>query len=151
MVDPDTLQVSHRGVQQAGELFDPLTNGSTVGAPLDVEFLSGQGVRLNSLGSRVTYSLSQSFPEGEFSVMATGLNSNSAGDSTKLFSMQQGTTDLTTNPYRATIEKRDKGTVTFRFIAGDVNARADGERSTCSSTHLPCIFGSSPGGTGLRG
>jgi hypothetical protein len=60
--------------------------------------------------------------------VATGLNSNSAGDSTKLFSMQEGFTDITTNPYRATIEKRDHGTVTFRFIAGDVDARADGLR-----------------------
>jgi hypothetical protein len=65
---------------------------------------------------------------GEFSVLATGLNNGSAGDSTKLFSMQQGSTDMTTNPYRATIEKRDHGTVTFRFIAGDVNARADSAR-----------------------
>ena len=125
---PTRFRSRIEGFNRSGELFDPLTNGSTVGAPLNVTFLPGQGVRLNDLGSRVTYSLPQSFPEGEFSVLATGLNSDSAGDSTKLFSMQQGTSDLTTNPYRATIEKRDHGTVTFRFIAGDVNARADSER-----------------------
>ena len=99
----------------------------------------------------MTYSLSQSFSEGEFSVLATGLNSDSAGDSTKLFSMQQGTSDLTTNPYRATIEKRDNGTVTFRFIAGDVNARRTANVSTCSSTRLPFTSGNSPGGTVLHG
>ena len=125
---PTRFKSRVEGYNRPGELFDPLTNGSTVGAPRGVTFLPGQGVRLNDLDSRVTYSLSQSFSEGEFSVLATGLNSDSAGDSTKLFSMQQGTTDLTTNPYRATIEKRDHGTVTFRFIAGDVNARADSER-----------------------
>jgi hypothetical protein len=43
--------------------------------------------------------------------------------------MQQGSTDIRQNPYRATIEKRDHGTVTFRFIGGNVNAKyADGER-----------------------
>jgi hypothetical protein len=125
---PTRFRSRIEGYNRPGELFDPLTNGTTVGSPLDVSFPPGQGVRLNSLGSRVTYSLPQSFPEGEFSVLATGLSTFSAGDSTKIFSMQQGTTDLTTNPYRATIEKRDKGTVTFRFIAGDVGARADAER-----------------------
>jgi hypothetical protein len=125
---PTRFRSRIEGFNRPGELFDPLINGSTVGTPINVTFPPGQGVRLNDLGSRVIYRLPQSFPEGEFSVLATGLNSDSAGDSTKLFSMQQGTTDLTTNPYRATIEKRDKGTVTFRFIAGDVNARADSER-----------------------
>ena len=116
------------GFNRPGELFDPLTNGSTVGSLINATLLPGQGVRLDSLGSRVTYTLPQNLPQGEFSVLATGLNSDSAGDSTKLFSMQQGSTDMTTNPYRATIEKRDHGTVTFRFIAGDVDARADSAR-----------------------
>jgi hypothetical protein len=125
---PTRFRSRIEGFNRAGELFDPLTNGSTVGTPINATFIPGQGVRLDSLGSRVTYTLPQNLPEGEFSVMATGLDSNSEGDSTKLFSMQQGSTDMTTNPYRATIEKRDHGTITFRFIAGDVNARADGAR-----------------------
>jgi hypothetical protein len=108
-------------------LYDPLVNGRTVGTPLDTTFVS-QGARLNRLGSRIIYTLPQTLNAGEFSLLATGLTSDSDGDSTKLFSMQEGFTDLTTNPYRATIEKRDHGTVTFRFIAGDVDARADSER-----------------------
>ena len=125
---PTRFRSRIEGFNRPGELFDPLTNGSTVGTLINATLLPGQGVRLDSLGSRVTYTLPQNLPEGEFSVLATGLNSDSAGDSTKLFSMQQGSTDMTTNPYRATIEKRDHGTVTFRFIAGDVNARADSTR-----------------------
>jgi hypothetical protein len=125
---PTRFRSRIEGFNRPGELFDPLTNGSTVGALINATLLMGQGVRLNSLGSRVTYTLPQNLPAGEFSLLATGLTSDSAGDSTKLFSMQQGSTDMTTNPYRATIEKRDHGTVTFRFIAGDVNARADSER-----------------------
>ena len=125
---PTRFRSRIEGFNRAGELFDPLTNGSTVGTLINATLLPGQGVRLDSLGSRVTYTLPQNLPEGEFSLLATGLNSNSDGDSTKLFSMQQGSTDMTTNPYRATIEKRDHGTITFRFIAGDVNARADSTR-----------------------
>jgi hypothetical protein len=125
---PTRFKSRIEGFNRPGELFDPLTNGATVGTLINATLLPEQGVRLDSLGSRVTYALPQNLPEGEFSVLATGLNSDSAGDSTKLFSMQQGSTDMTTNPYRATIEKRDHGTVTFRFIAGDVNARADSLR-----------------------
>jgi len=126
---PTRFRSRIEGYNRAGELFDPLTNGATVGTLIGgATLLQGQGVRLNSLESRVTYTLPQHISEGEFSLLATGLNSDSAGDSTKLFSMQQGSSDMTTNPYRATIEKRDKGTVTFRFIAGDVNARADSLR-----------------------
>lgn len=125
---PTRFRSRIEGFNRPGELFDPLTNGSTVGTLIQATLLPGQGVRLDSLGSRVTYTLPQNLPEGEFSLFATELNSDSAGDSTKLFSMQQGSTDMTTNPYRATIEKRDHGTVTFRFIAGDTDARADGVR-----------------------
>ena len=125
---PTRFRSRIEGFNRPGELFDPLTNGSTVGNLINATLIPGQGVRLDSLGSRVTYTLPQDLPAGEFSLFATGLNNDSAGDSTKLFSMQQGSTDLTTNPYRATIEKRDHGTVTFRFIAGDVDARADGVR-----------------------
>lgn len=125
---PTRFRSRIEGFNRPGELFDPLTNGSTVGTLINATLLPGQGVRLDSLLSRVTYTLPQHIPEGEFSVLATGLTSDSAGDSTKLFSMQQGSSDITTNPYRATIEKRDNGTVAFRFIAGDVNARADSLR-----------------------
>ena len=137
------------GFNRAGELFDPLTNGSTVGTPIGATFLPGQGVRLDSLGSRVTYTLPQNLPEGEFSVLATGLTSNSAGDSTKLFSMQQGSSDITTNPYRATIEKRDTGTVTFRFIAGDVNARADSLRQVVQFNPSAVYFWKFTWGSGV--
>jgi hypothetical protein len=116
------------GFNRPGELFDPLVNGATVGTPINVTFLAEQGARLDSLGSRIVYTLPQTLNSGEFSLLATGLTTHSDGDSTKLFAMQEGFTDLTTNPYRATIEKRDHGTVTFRFIAGNSDTRADGER-----------------------
>ena len=139
------IPIAHRGINRAGELFDPLVNGVTVGAPIDVSFLSGEGVRLNTLGSRIVYTLPQTLTAGEFSLLATGLSTHSAGDSTKLFAMQEGFTDLTTNPYRATIEKRDHGTVTFRFIAGNSDTRADGERIRRVQSFARGTFGSSPG------
>ena len=143
---PTRFRSRIEGYNRPGELFDPLINGTTVGRGINVTFPPGQGVRLESLGSRVTYTLPQALPEGEFSVLATGLNSDSAGDSTKLFSMQQGSPDIRQNPYRATIEKRDHGTVTFRFIGGNVNAKyADGERMDLQFNPSALYFGVSWG------
>ena len=47
LVHTDALQVPYRGIQQARRTVRSSANGSTVGAPLDVTFLPGQGVRLN--------------------------------------------------------------------------------------------------------
>jgi hypothetical protein len=60
-----TLDATLRGVSTAnagkdnrpGELFDPLVNGATVGTPINVTFLAEQGARLDSLGSRIVYTL----------------------------------------------------------------------------------------------
>ena len=116
------------GYNRPGELFDPLTSGTTIGSPTGVTFLGTQGVRLNGLGSRVRYVLPQFISAGEFSLQATGLDNDSDGASTKLYSMMQGNDDIATNPYRATIEKRSTGTVSFRLIAGDPDDRADADR-----------------------
>jgi hypothetical protein len=116
------------GYSRPGELFDPLTNGATVGNPIGVSFLPSQGVRLNTHSSRVRYALLQTLSQGEFSVQATGLNNASPGASTKLFSMQQGTADITTNPYRGTVDKRSTGNISFRLIAGNPDQRADADR-----------------------
>jgi hypothetical protein len=117
-----------QGYNLAGELFDPLTNEATVGSPIGVTFLPNRGVRLNALTSRVRYALLQTLSQGEFSLQATGLDNDSDGEVTKLFSMQEGSDDIATNPYRATIDKRANGTVSFRLIAGNPDTRADADR-----------------------
>ena len=84
------------GYNRPGELFDPLTNGGTIGAPGNVAF-EPEGARFNALESLITYQLPQALPEGEFSMEVTGLTTNSPGDKTKVFSMQEGFNDLTEN------------------------------------------------------
>jgi hypothetical protein len=116
------------GYNLPGELFDPLTNGTSIGSRAGGLTFLPEGVRLDGLGSRIRYALMRTMSSGEFSVQATGLDNNSAGESTKLFSMQQGSDLITTNPYRATIEKRANGTVSFRLIAGNPDTRADADR-----------------------
>jgi hypothetical protein len=55
--------------------------------------------------------------------MVTGFDEGSPGDKSKIMSMQEGTSDITTNDYRFTVEKRGSsyfmpGAVTFRVIVG---------------------------------
>ena len=107
------------------ELYDPLTNGETVGeisGPVD--FLPDVGVRLNTSESLISYTLPAGVSEGEFSLMVSGIDEGSPGDKSKVMSMQEGGGDLTTNDYRFSVEKRGRdyvspGVITFRIITGD--------------------------------
>ena len=62
----------------ATELFDPLTNGKTVGTiggSGNVTFVPGQGIRMNDELAYVVYQMPQVFSSGEMSVEVTGLAS----------------------------------------------------------------------------
>jgi len=122
------------GYISGNELFDPLTNGRTVGTRVGGTQFTPEGIELLGHDSRVTYQLAQTLEEGEFSVMAKGYDEGSPGDKTKIMSMQEGGGDITTNDYRFTVEKRGRdysvpGAVTFRVITGGGNSEIrDGAR-----------------------
>lgn len=113
------------GYNRPGELFDPLTNGKTIGTVVGpVEFIAGQGVKLLTHDSYITYTLPETIQEGEFSIMVTGIDEGNPGDKTKVMCMQEDGGDITVNDYRFTVEKRGReypipGAVTFRIITGD--------------------------------
>jgi len=107
------------GYIHGGELYDPLVNGKTVGQVVgSVTFIPGQGVRINDLGSYIQYPLGQTVTGGEFSILVTGLATNTEGGKTKVMAMSQGLSDITTNDRRYTIEKRGDpaGAVAWRVI-----------------------------------
>lgn len=111
------------GYINGNELFDPLTNGKTVGTRVGGTQFTPDGIELLGHDSRVTYELPRTLEEGEFSLMAKGYDEGSPGDKTKIMSMQEGGGDITTNDYRFTVEKRGRdysvpGAVTFRVITG---------------------------------
>jgi hypothetical protein len=115
--------LSDVGYQTATALWDPLTNGKTIGRPTGMEF-SATGARTIGNDSNIRYDLLQTISAGEYSFYVYNLNPLSAGDKTKLMSMQEGTDDITTNDYRFTVEKRGAsyivpGQVRIRVIAGD--------------------------------
>jgi hypothetical protein len=133
------------GYIRGDELFDPLYNGKTVGQIIgSATFVPNEGLRLNEHGSRVTYQLPITLQAGEMSVMVKGADEGNPGDKTKIFSMQEGGGDITTNDYRFTAELRGNqyvtpGAVQFRLITGD--AREEG--SIFDSARIALNFSSS--------
>lgn len=101
------------GFMRAGELYDPLIHGETVGQIVgSATFLPGQGLQLNGGAGGVVgfvkYVLPQTISNGEFSMDVMGLRANGPGDKAKVFGMQQGPddSDFVTNKYRIDVQYR---------------------------------------------
>lgn len=95
------------GFSRAGELYDPLIHGETVGQIVgSATFIPGQGLQLNNGSSHVKYLLPQTITAGEFSMDVMGLRANAPGDKAKVFGMQEGQDDFITNRYRVDIQYR---------------------------------------------
>jgi hypothetical protein len=132
------------GYIRGDELYDPLYNGRTVGNAINTTFVPDQGIRLNGHTSRVSYQLPVTLQAGEMSVMVLGADEGNPGDKTKIFSMQEGGGDITTNDYRMTAELRGRdyvtpGAIQFRIITGD----AGEEDSIHDSPRIAFNFSSS--------
>jgi hypothetical protein len=102
-----TFKTAIVGYNKPGELYDPLTGGTTVGERVGATtFVVDKGLRLDSATSYVRYRLPQTITSGEFSMEVEGLRPNvpvAAGFSVnkpKIFGMQDGDGDYTTNIWR---------------------------------------------------
>jgi len=113
------------GYSRAGELYDPLMYGSTLGIPVgSTTFISGKGVRLNDGNSYVRYQLAQPLDSGEMSVEIEGLAPNGPGAKLKVMSMSDGTGDLFRSNYLMTAQYRGLGgnpdnAISFKALLGD--------------------------------
>jgi hypothetical protein len=120
------------GFNRAGELYDPLIHGESVGELIGgATFIPGKGVQLNTGASFVRYLLAQTITNGEFSMDVEGLRANASGDKAKVFGMQEGQSDFITNRYRVDIQYRGTtgappNAITWRVLYGsadDLNVR----------------------------
>ena len=115
------------GFIRAGELYDPLIHGETVGQVVgDVTFIPGKGVQLNAVTSHIKYLLPETISSGEFSMDVEGLRANGPGDKAKVFGMQEGQGDFITNDYRVDIQYRGTAgfppnAIQWRVIYGDAD------------------------------
>ena len=123
----DTFQFKSKlvGFNRAGELYDPLIHGETVGERIgSTTFIQGRGLQLDSGVSYVRYLLPQTIAGGEFSMDVEGLRANAPGDKAKVFGMQEGQSDFITNRYRIDIQYRGTAgfppnAIQWRVIYGD--------------------------------
>lgn len=117
------------GYLRDNEVFDPLTNGRTVGEIVGpVTFIPGVGVRLDTFFSHIRYKLPRTLVNGEFSMIITNVATNTEGGKTKLFAMSEGLGDIVTNDRRFTVEKRGdpEGIVAWRFISHEDQIDTEG-------------------------
>jgi hypothetical protein len=115
------------GFNRAGELYDPLIHGETVGEVVgSATFIPGKGVQINNGTSHLRYRLAQTVPSGEFSMDVEGLRANAPGDKAKVFGMSDGQGDFITNDYRVDIQYRGTtgvppNAIQWRVIYGDAD------------------------------
>jgi hypothetical protein len=115
------------GYQTATTLWDPLMNGKSIGRPNNMEFTVGKGARTIDFYSFIQYPLRQTLTQGEMSFYVDNFNPLAAGGKTKFASMSSDAADVTTDPWRFTLEKRGAsyptpGQVRWRIITGNATS-----------------------------
>lgn len=112
------------GFNRAGELFDPLTNGQTIGERSgSTTFMGEQGLRVDNNTSWVKYQLVQTLTSGEISVEVTGLYPNHPGEKSRIFSMADGTPRLFDSNYLFNVQYRGlngnpPNAISFKLLHG---------------------------------
>lgn len=114
------------GYIRATELFDPLTNGRTVGRVVgDTTWIPGQGIRINDTYAYVVYQLPQTYSSGEMSVEVTGLAPNGSPGKARIFSMLDRTNAIASaSKYSINVQYRGIGgapenCITWKAVLGD--------------------------------
>jgi hypothetical protein len=113
------------GYSRAGELYDPLINGATVGVPVgSTTFLPGRGVRLEDGSAYIRYQLQEPISSGEFSMEVEGLRPNGPGSKLKVFSMSDGTGDVYRSNYLLVAQYRGldgnpDNSIAYKALLGD--------------------------------
>lgn len=110
-----------------GELYDPLVGGDTVGtAGGSTTFVADKGLRINDGNSYLRYALPQTMASGEFSMEVEGLYGNGPSQKMKVFSMFDGTGNLTGSRYELSAQYRGlngnpTNAIAFKAVWGNVN------------------------------
>lgn len=115
------------GYNRAGELYDPLVGGDTVGTPSgSTSFVSGKGLKINDVNSYVMYALPQTMSSGVFEMEVEGLYVNGPEAKMKVFSMFDGTGNLTGSRYEMSAQYRGRSgnpdnCISFKAVWGSTS------------------------------
>lgn len=119
------------GYNRPGELYDPLATGDTVGtANGSTTFVAGKGLKINDVNSYVRYQLPQTMSSGEFSMEVEGLYANGPEAKMKVFSMFDGTGNLTGSRYELSAQYRGltgnpNNCISFKAVWGIVGVNLE--------------------------
>lgn len=109
------------GYIRGNEIYDPLTEGKTVGRIYGpTTFIPGVGITMESRSSYVEYELPTTLVEGEYSALISGLEVISSNEDPKdrMITMREGDAAINDNIYRMSVDKRGNGAVAWRFLTG---------------------------------
>ena len=121
------------GYNNAGELFDPLVAGETVGTPVGAHtWVAGKGIKLDSALSYVRYALPATVAAGEFSMEIEGAAPNGPVGKPRLFSMLNGTGRLDLSKYQMNVQYRGRqgnpdNAIAFKAVWGDEDVKLEPE------------------------
>jgi hypothetical protein len=122
------------GYNNAGELFDPLVAGETVGAVFGTHtWVPGRGIRLETASSYVRYALPATVATGEFSMEIEGLiPNNPVAGKPRVFSMLNGTGRLDLSKYQMNVQYRGSdgnpnNAIAFKAVWGDEDVKLEPE------------------------
>lgn len=119
-----SFKTKEGGYNKAGDLFDPLNNGQTIGERSgSTTFMGTQGLRVDNNTSWVKYTLVQPLTSGEISVEVTGLSPNHPGEKSRIFSMSDATPRLFDSPYLFNVQYRGQNgnpanAISFKMLKG---------------------------------
>jgi hypothetical protein len=125
-----TFRTQIIGFNLAGELYDPLVNGATVGEFQfkHTTFFPGKGLRIDDSDSYLRYGLKQTVSNGEFSLDVEGISdhpvsSNPDTGKLKILSMCDRTTDINFSDYLMNVQYRGlngnpDNAIAFKMLLG---------------------------------
>lgn len=119
------------GYNKAGELYDKLSDGYTVGERVgSTTFIAGKGLRLDDHKAYVRYVLPETVSQGEFSMLVEGLAPNGPEAKQVIFSSNQGTDAITGSVYEMMAQYRGNdgnppNCIAFKAVWGSLSQKLE--------------------------
>ena len=113
------------GFNRSGELFDPLTNGETIGTRTgSTTFMGARGLRVDNAFSWVRYQLVSTLTSGEISVEVEGLQPNGSGGKARIVSMMDNAANLFRSKFLFNVQYRGvngnpDNAISYKVLMGD--------------------------------
>lgn len=113
------------GFNRAGEFYDPLVHGETIGTRVgNTTFQGSDGLRIGNDTSWVRYRLAQTLTSGEISVEVAGLRRCGSGQKARIFSMMDNASTLYKSKFLFNVQYRGcpgnpDNAISYKVLMGD--------------------------------